>query len=178
MPELDFTSLTYHCPSLHQNSQCLLLTTLLLKPTTSPAALSRSLYRPTRTTLFGVLSWRDTAANCSEGRWLARVSTCGMKRIVGSWSLLWPAGGVEDSGIALDDSTGPFPASVTEALRTVVLAMAVGPCELAVRLLVISAAVVLGSGDADSVEVEVGCGDSRLRPLLPCIVGIQPFSAD
>ena len=58
--------------------------------------------------------------------------------------------------------------------------MAVGPCELAVRLLVMSAAVVLGSGDgdADSVEVEVGCGDSRLRPLLPCIVGIHPFSAD
>lgn len=76
---------------------------------------------------------------------------------------------MDEPGIAfaLEDSDAPGVASVADALRTVVFAVAVGPCEPAVRLLVMSPTVVLGSGDADSVEVEVRCGDSRLRPLLP-----------
>lgn len=57
-------------------------------------------------------------------------------------------------------------------------AVGVGPSELlAVRLLVIMVeAVVTGSGEA-GVEVVVGCALSRMRPLLPWMVGIQPPSA-
>ena len=37
--------------------------------------------------------------------------------------------------------------------------------------------LLLGSGAADSVDVDVGCRDSLFKPLLPCTVGSQPFSA-
>lgn len=52
----------------------------------------------------------------------------------------------------------------------------VGPKALAARLLVIMVDVLLGSGRADVVEVEVGWSDSLDRPLRPWMVGIQPLS--
>lgn len=76
VPELLLTSLMYHLPASYQNSQCLLLTTLLLKPTGAAEGtlggtlgwLSRSEYRPTRMISLPVGRVRDTGAKVRDGR--------------------------------------------------------------------------------------------------------------
>jgi hypothetical protein len=76
VPELLLTSLIYHLPVSYQNSQCRLLTTLLLNPTGAADGrlggtlgwLSRSEYRPTRMTSLPVGRVRETGVNVSEGR--------------------------------------------------------------------------------------------------------------
>jgi hypothetical protein len=80
----------YQLPSLHQSSQCFLLTTFDLKPTAAAEGmldglsgmLSRSEYRPTRMIADSSGSVRFIVGNCSEGR-PARGSWCGIKRIDG-----------------------------------------------------------------------------------------------
>lgn len=94
--------------------------------------------------------------------------------MVGSWSLLGPALAV---AVAVDEGAGAGAAngsvvgveSKAGCLRWAGwTAVGVGPSELlAVRLLVIMAAVLLGSGEAGSVEMVVGCAASLIRPLLP-----------
>lgn len=66
--------------------------------------------------------------------------------------------------------------SGAEGLRSVA-AGAAGESALTARLLVMTT-VPVGSDEAASVEVVVGHAASRLRPLRPCIVGIQPLSAE
>ena len=79
VPELDLTSFTYHWPLDCQNSQCLRETTFDLKPTGATAegvsfhceelfVWSRSLYRPTRTTLLAEVRVRVTAVKLNDGR--------------------------------------------------------------------------------------------------------------
>lgn len=122
---------------------------------------SLSLYLPTRTTLLGVFIVRERALNCREGR-DERGSMCGMNRIVGRLSLLAPDSGM--SGVGVE-----WTSFAEEVLRCEGMAVfaGVGP-ELPARLLVkVMLPGLLGSGDAEAVEVEVGCSDSLLRPLLP-----------
>ena len=98
------TSLKYHCPPSHQNSQCFLLTTLDLKPTGAAEGtfggtwmpFSRSEYRPTRIldVCFGKVL--ETSGKRSEGRLLVAEGSA-RSRIVGSLAAAfgsdWPAGG-------------------------------------------------------------------------------------
>lgn len=75
VPDELLTSLTYHWPLEHQNSQCLRLTTLDLKPTIAADEVlgvgvgfaSRSEYRPTLITEVLSGSVREIGANVSEG---------------------------------------------------------------------------------------------------------------
>lgn len=90
VPEELLTSLMYQLPSLHQSSQCFLLTTLDLKPTAAAEGplgvfsgmLSRSEYRPTRIIADSSGNVRWMVGNCNEGR-PALGSWCGMKRMDG-----------------------------------------------------------------------------------------------
>jgi hypothetical protein len=78
VPELDLTSLMYHCEFSHQNSQCFRETTLDLNPTgaadvdaplgTSVPNWSLSEYLPTRMTASDVGKVLDMAWNVSDGR--------------------------------------------------------------------------------------------------------------
>lgn len=76
VPELLLTSFMYHLPPSYQNSQCRLLTTLLLNPTGAADGtfggtfgwLSRSEYRPTRMISLPVGNVRDIGVNVSDGR--------------------------------------------------------------------------------------------------------------
>lgn len=75
VPEELFTSLIYHCPLEHQNSQCLRLTTLDLNPTGADDGVfegmfgfvSRSEYRPTRITQSSCGRVLDVIGNAKEG---------------------------------------------------------------------------------------------------------------
>lgn len=76
VPLLLLTSLMNHFPSSYQNSQCRLLTTLLLNPTGAAEGtlcgtaegLSLSEYLPTRMTSFPVGSVREIGEKVSDGR--------------------------------------------------------------------------------------------------------------
>jgi hypothetical protein len=76
VPELLLTSLMYHLPASYQNSQCRLLTTLLLNPTGAADGmfggifgwLSLSEYLPTRMTSLPVGSVLDIGVKVSDGR--------------------------------------------------------------------------------------------------------------
>lgn len=160
VPELDLTSLTYHCPLAHQNSQWRRETTFDLKPTgrefSSAVGVSRSLYRPTRTMVLGFLSVLETAWKCREGL-EERVSTCGMKRIVGCASF---AGG------ALDDGA---PASAD-------IPAAKGVTAVAALALVMLTGLSLVSRCTGCVSVLVRSMACLLSPLRPWTVGTQPPS--
>jgi hypothetical protein len=102
------------------------------------------------------LSVREIAEKCSEGL-EDRVSTCGMKRIVGCVSL---AGGALDEGMpASAEAPAPNGATTVAALALVMLAglSLVSRCAACVSVLVRSIACLLS-------------------PLRPCTVGTQPPS--
>ena len=91
MPEELLTSLMYHCPWEHQNSQCLRLTTFDLKPTGAEDGafglgrlgfVSRSEYRPTRMIQSSCGRVLEVAGNVRDGL-EARESWCGTSLIVG-----------------------------------------------------------------------------------------------
>lgn len=88
----------------------------------------------------GVLSVRDSAENWREGR-EDRASTCGMKRIVGSWSLAV----VGNAGIAGSGSTC---CSVDREGVGIVLAF-----RLRVIASTVPSLVVVGSVESTEVEV-------------------------
>jgi len=93
VPDELLTSLMYHCPFEHQNSQCLRLTTFDLKPTGAEEGrfggglglVSRSEYLPTRITQSSCGSVLEVGRNASEGLF-ERGSWWGMRRIIGIWS--------------------------------------------------------------------------------------------
>lgn len=90
VPDELFTSLMNHSPSWAQNSQCLRLTTLDLKPTGAAVdrfagwlgCVSRSEYLPTRIISFPVGSVRPIGLNINDGLG-ARASWCWENLIVG-----------------------------------------------------------------------------------------------
>lgn len=136
-----------------------------MKPTgkvfASAVAVSRSLYRPTRTIVFALFSVRVIAEKCRLGL-DDLASICGMNRIVGCCSF---------AGVAL---LGP---GVVESISTSIgaallepAAAGVDPTAVAARLLAIPAAEAPVSGCAESVLVDVAA--SLLSPL----VGNHPFS--
>jgi hypothetical protein len=83
------TSLTYHWPFVHQNSQCLLLTTLDLNPIGAAegcdglagAIVSRSEYRPTLMTVDAVGRVRETGLKDRDGRELLGSLCCVKRRV-------------------------------------------------------------------------------------------------
>jgi hypothetical protein len=102
------------------------------------------------------LSVREIAEKCSEGL-EDRVSTCGMKRIVGCVSL---ADGALDEGMPVSvEAPVPRGATTVEALALVMLTglSLVSRCAACVSVLVRSIACLLS-------------------PLRPCTVGTQPPS--
>ena len=90
MPEELLTSLMYHCPWEHQNSQCLRLTTFDLNPTGAEDGVcgggfgltSRSEYRPTRITQSSCGRVLEVAGNDRDGL-VERGSWCGSSLMVG-----------------------------------------------------------------------------------------------
>lgn len=138
----------------------------------------------------GVLSVRVRAVKWREGR-VERGSTWGMKRMVGWGSLVVADVDAAVLGVGLEEGASGAKGSCEEMSRAdcrrapvgmvgvgvvvVAAAAGVGPSAVAARLLVIPR-VLLGSGDADSVDVDVGCSDSLLSPLRPCTVGNHPCS--
>ena len=90
VPEELLTSLMYHCPWEHQNSQCLRLTTFDLKPTGAEDGVcgggfgltSRSEYRPTRITQSSCGRVLEVGGNDRDGL-VERGSWCGRSLRVG-----------------------------------------------------------------------------------------------
>lgn len=163
VPELDLTSLIHHCPSLHQNSQCLRDTTLDLKPTgaedgtfggRSLGMLSFSEYLPTLMTQSSLGRVLDIGGNCRLGR-EALGSSCGIKRIEGSCLF-----GIEPSAVA-SPAAGPWWDTPSEGAA------------LSARLRVIEA------GRGEVAEVVEGSAEEATRdsPLRPTTVGTQPLVA-
>ena len=147
--------------------------------------MSRSEYRPTRTTEVGCFNVLETAVKWREGR-EERASRCGMKRIVGRGSLgVGVAAALEEiSGSAVRawvlDVRSSCEWNCVRGGRACMAAMedvrAGAVVAVLSRFRVMTMEMLLvGSGNAASVD-ELGFSESRLNPLLPCTVGNHPFS--
>ncbi len=166
VPEELFTSLMYHCPFEHQNSQCLRLTTFDLNPTGAEdgtfggglGLASRSEYLPTRITQSSCGSILDVCGNTSDGR-AARGSWWGMSLMVGIWSGGCP---VRLDGVA-SDSLRLFVAGPCDVLpdRRLPMILAIPP-----RAVLTDDWPVTGSSDVDSVSGP--CPEGLLEPTSLC----------
>lgn len=117
---------------------------------------------------------RERAENVRLGR--VERSVCGMNLIVGSGSFAAVTLVELSEGVsAVESAVEATPAVDWRLMAAVAGDLGTGPLVVEDRLLVM--ALLEGSGDAGSVEVEVSAA-SRLSPLLPCTVGTQPCSRD
>jgi hypothetical protein len=110
---------------------------------------------------------------CSDGR-VERISTCGLNRIVKGGAAL-SAGAAGSSVDAEGRTVGEF-ATTMPAIGSAEFAGAGDTAEDARFLVMTRRPLLLGSEVAAAVEVKVRLAPSRLSPLRPCIVGIQPCS--
>jgi hypothetical protein len=110
---------------------------------------------------------------CSDGR-VERSSTCGLNRIVKGGAALSAGAG----GSSVDAEGRPVGGSATlmAAIGSAGVAEVGVSAETARFLVITGGPLLLSSDDAAAVDVEVRSTASRLSPLRPCTVGIQPCS--
>jgi hypothetical protein len=175
VPDELLTSLINHWLFWHQNSQCLRLTTLDLKPTgadegalgLASGIFSRSEYLPTLMMAFSFGSVRVIAGNERDGL-AARGSKCGIKRTEGRfWFGVDASFWLAVMGVFAfwrEPKTGA-------AVSARVLAMARGAGIEEAEV------VIAGAGSEEAVSVEAFCCrvETRDTPLLPATVGSQPL---